>query len=220
MCGRYTLKSTVRQIEAGLGFDCTEVDLRPRFNIAPSQHVAVVPNAGERRLRQFRWGLVPSWAKDLSIGNRLINARAETAAEKPSYRNAFKRRRCLVIADGFYEWKREGQGKTPMYIRMRDGRPFAFAGLWESWRPAGGEELRSCTILTTTPNRLLAPIHDRMPVILPRECYDRWLNPAADDPAALRELLRPSDPDALEAYAVSSLVNSPANDRPQCIEQV
>ena len=168
----------------------------------------------------MRWGLIPSWAKDMSIGSRMINARAETVGEKPSFRNALRRRRCLVLADGFYEWQKLGKQKRPMRIVMQSGEPFAFAGLWETWRDPQGDVIPSCTIITTSANDTLGPIHDRMPVILPRDLEDLWLDNSVDDPDALTSVLTPYDDDAMEAYEVSPLVNSARNDGPEVVERV
>jgi len=202
----------------------------PRFNIAPSQPVAVVrlapgrngPDAAEpgRELVWLRWGLVPSWAKDPAVGNRMINARAETAAEKPAFRAAMKRRRCLVAADGFYEWQSRGsrRRKQPYFIHRRDDRPFAFAGLWESWEGADHSYLETCTLLTTEANDLMRPIHDRMPVILAPESYEPWLHVSHPDPRALAPLLRPSPSEPFEAVPVGTYVNRPGNEGPKCIE--
>lgn len=217
MCGRYTLKTPVDQLRDHFGLRDVNVDLSPRYNIAPTQPVAVVPNRAERSLELFHWGLIPSWAKDPAIGSRMINARAETLAEKPSFREAVKRRRCLVVADGFYEWRRDGSTKTPIYIRLRSQAPFAFAGLWETWRSPERGVISSCTIITTRPNALLAAIHNRMPVILPPEQYGVWLDPTSRSPAELTACLVPFPDEQLEAFAVSRLVNSPANDQPECI---
>ncbi len=194
-----------------------------RFNIAPTQPVAVVrldPQSDEprRELVWLRWGLIPSWAKDPAIGNRMINARAETAAEKPAFRAAFRRRRCLVAADGFYEWQRTGGKKQPYFIHLHDDRPFGFAGLWESWEGPDHSHIESCTLLTTGPNELLRPIHDRMPVILGPESYAPWLDPAVQQPEQLLPLLQPYPSEAMTADAVGTFVNSPRNDGPQCIE--
>ena len=167
----------------------------------------------------MRWGLIPSWAKDKSIGSRMINARAETVAEKPSFRSALRRRRCLILADGFYEWQRVGKSKKPMMVVMRSGEPLAFAGLWETWRDPEGTVIPSCTIITTTPNDLLRLIHNRMPVILPREIEDFWLDDSVDDPAALTSILIPYPADAMEAYEVLSLVNSVANKGPELTDR-
>ncbi len=224
MCGRYTLTAPAEVI--GRLFDLGELPPLgpPRYNIAPSQPIPAVTSGGRpdeapaRQLRLLRWGLVPFWAKDTSIGSRLINARSETAATKPAFRAAMKYRRCLIPADGFYEWKKvPGSGKQPMYVRLAEGRPFAFAGLWESWDDGTGP-LETATILTTEPNDLLADIHSRMPVILPRDAYERWLDPGVQDPGELTDLLGPFPAGRMEAFAVSRVVNSPSNDRPECIE--
>jgi putative SOS response-associated peptidase YedK len=168
----------------------------------------------------MRWGLIPSWAKDQSIGSRMINARAETLSEKPSFRDAFRKRRCLVVADGFYEWQKVAGRKRPMRIVLQTGEPFAFAGLWESWRDPEGTTVRSCTIITTGPNSLIEPIHNRMPVILSRDDEARWLDPEMDDPPSLLQMLAPYPQGAMDAYEISTLVNSPANDVPDCIERL
>jgi putative SOS response-associated peptidase YedK len=223
MCGRFTLTADPADLQEAFEWvDFGNADFTPRYNIAPSQPLAVVPNDGQNKLDFFTWGLVPFWAKDPSIGNRMINARSETLAEKPSFKNAFKRRRCLVLADGFYEWQKvPGQKvKIPTYIRMKDGKPFAFAGLWENWNSPDGSQILSGTIITTEPNSLLAPIHNRMPVILPEADYEHWLRPGEVDPQQLSPLLRPFEADKMEAYAVSRLVNNPANDKLECINPI
>ena len=218
MCGRYTLRTPVEKLAEEFGFDASSVEVSPNYNVAPTQEVAaVLSEGGERRLELLRWGLIPSWADDPGIGSRMINARAETAPEKPSFRRAFRERRCLIPADGFYEWKRTNGTKQPYYIRMREGRPFAFAGLWESWKDDGGPEIRSCAILTTAPNALAGEIHDRMPVILPAGSYDAWLDPEAER-EELVALLAPYPEAEMEAYPVSRFVNSPSNNDPRCIE--
>ena len=218
MCGRYTLRTPVEKLAEEFGFDASSVEVPPNYNVAPTQEVAaVLSEGGERRLELLRWGLIPSWADDPGIGSRMINARAETAPEKPSFRRAFRERRCLIPADGFYEWKRTDGAKQPYYIRMREGRPFAFAGLWESWKDDGSPELRSCAILTTAPNALAGEIHDRMPVILPADSYDAWLDPEAEK-EQLVALLAPYPEAEMEAYPVSRFVNSPSNNDPRCIE--
>ena len=215
MCGRYTLTVPVDRLAAEFDLDEVRAELSPNFNVAPTQSVAaVVAEDGSRRLETLRWGLVPSWADDPEIGSRMINARSETAPEKPSFRSAFRRRRCLIPADGFYEWKREEGGKQPFYIRMNDGRPFAFAGLWESWHDG---EVLSCTILTTSANPLVGEVHGRMPVILPAEDRDAWLDPEAER-EELVSLLRPYPGDDLETFPVSRFVNSPRNNDERCIE--
>ncbi len=218
MCGRYTLRSKPEVIAEAFGLPEAPL-LEPRYNIVPAQAVPAIwldLDRGRRELGLFHWGLIPSWADDPAIGNRMINARAETVAEKPAFRRAFQARRCLVLADGFYEWRREGSRKQPYFIRMRDDRPFAFAGLWERWE-RGGEPIESCTHLTTEPNEEVAPIHDRMPLILPESAYDLWLDPEVKDVRSLQPLLVPYPSDEMEAYPVSTLVNDPVHDVEACI---
>jgi putative SOS response-associated peptidase YedK len=218
MCGRFTLTSAPGRLGQRFALDEGPEELAPRYNIAPSQDVLVVANRAPRALRPLRWGLVPSWAKDSAIGHRMINARAETLAERPAFRSALARRRCLIPADGFYEWQRQGRAKKqPFHIRSRDGAPLAFAGLWELWRGPDGVALGSCVIITTAANALLAPIHDRMPAILPPEAWSAWLDPAEHAAGALTPLLVPCPDDWLEAVPVSTHVNSPAHDDPQCL---
>ena len=217
MCGRYTLKTPVGELAEQFDIEESPSSMTPSYNIAPTQQVAtVLAENGKRKLEMLHWGLIPSWAKDPEVGNRMINARAETVAEKPSYRKAFQERRCLILADGFYEWQKTDNGKQPFYIRMEDESPFAFAGLWESWR--NGREIRSCTIITTAPNELAASIHNRMPVILHPEDYEMWLDPDFDEREPLTSLLKPYPADAMEAYPVSRRVNKPSNNEPGCIE--
>ncbi len=221
MCGRYTL--TVDAAVLATLFDLEPLtEFEPRYNIAPSQPVPIVRSdaEGNRQWATVRWGLIPSWAKDAKIGNRLINARAETAADKPSFRSAYKHRRCLLPADGFFEWVKGPGGKQPNYIRFADGRPFSFAGLWESWKPPEGETVESCTILTTRPNDLIGALHDRMPVILPPERFSDWLANGPLGPDAAEAMLIPHPAEGMEAVPVSTLVNSPKNDGPGCIEPV
>ncbi|WP_035984860.1 SOS response-associated peptidase [Leptolyngbya sp. KIOST-1] len=230
MCGRFSLIQTGEDLAAAFHLK-TVPPLAPRYNIAPTQPVATLlatPEQPEPQVTILQWGLVPSWAKDPAIGSRLINARAETVAEKPSFRAAFKRRRCLVLADGFYEWqqpqgqstaKGKRQPKRPHYIFLTDHRPFAFAGLWEHWSdPIGGGELQTCTILTTEPNSLMEPIHNRMPVILYPEDYAAWVDPDYSQPHNLQAMLRPHDADTMARHPVSTVVNSPQHDSPACIE--
>ncbi len=220
MCGRYTLKTPAGDLAERFGVVGDVPSLEPRYNVAPTQEVAaVLADSGGRRLEMLRWGLIPSWAKDPEMGNRMINARAETAPEKPSFRKAFRERRCLIPADGFYEWQKTNNGKQPFYIRMRDGSPFAFAGLWESWQDADGPTVRSCAIITTRANELVGEVHDRMPVILDPEDHDLWLDPDFDETDPLASLLKPYPADAMEAYPVSRFVNSPRNDDERCIER-
>jgi putative SOS response-associated peptidase YedK len=216
MCGRFLLQAPVDVLQRAFGFE-ERPNLRPRYNIAPTQAVPIVRrnDGGGRELALVRWGLIPAWAKEAGIGSRLINARSETMAEKPAFRSAFRKRRCLVPADGFYEWRKpEGGGpKQPMLIRRRGEGPFAFAGLWERWRGPEGE-VETCTILTTEANSILAPIHDRMPVILDPASYDRWLDPAQ---TGAEELLRPCPDGWLEAFPVSTRVNNVRNDAAELI---
>jgi putative SOS response-associated peptidase YedK len=220
MCGRYTLRTPMQTLVEEFGIVGTLPEIQPRYNVAPTQEVAaVLTEDDERHLEMLRWGLIPSWADDPAIGNRMINARAETVSEKPSFRKAFKERRCLIPADGFYEWQKTGSGKQPYYIRMEDGSPFAFAGLWEIWGRSG-EEIRSCTILTTDANELVGEVHPRMPVILPPEDYGLWLDPDIQEAEPLLDLLRPYPDEAMEAYQVSRLVNSPSNDDERCVESM
>jgi putative SOS response-associated peptidase YedK len=195
-------------------------DLLPRFNIAPGQPVAVVrqeARAEGRELAFLRWGLIPDWADDPSIGNRLANARSETAATKPSFRRAFQSRRCLVVADGFYEWQKTNGRKQPYFVGLQSDRPFGLAGLWERWEKHG-EPVESCTILTTDANELMQPIHERMPVILPPDQYALWLDPRCQETGKLAKLLQPFPSEGMLAYRVSALVNNPKNDVPQCVE--
>jgi putative SOS response-associated peptidase YedK len=223
MCGRYSL-ATPADTLAGHFRLSHAPPVSPRYNIAPSQPIAIVRMSAPRHERecvQVRWGLIPSWAKDPGIGNKMINARAETVAEKPAFREAFARSRCLVPADGYYEWQREGrmgQRKQPFYICLRDGRPFAFAGLWERWAGPDGTIIESCAILTTEPNESLKDIHDRMPVILAQADYDQWLDPAIRQAQLLQPLLRPYPPEDMTACAVSLRVNDPGHDDTGCIE--
>jgi putative SOS response-associated peptidase YedK len=175
---------------------------------------------GVKALIPVRWGLIPSWAKDMSVGSKMINARAETISEKPSYRNAFKKRRCLVVADGFYEWQSFSGAKRPIYIRFKSGRPFGFAGLYEIWNSPEGEEITTCTIITTQANELMRPIHERMPVIIPKEKEELWLDPKTEEQSLLFSLLKPYPADQMEAYPVSKKVNSPKNNSPDCLTQL
>ncbi len=219
MCGRYTLKTPAADL-AEL-FAVPEAPTLPfRYNIAPTQSVPVVravPGGQGRELVSLRWGLIPSWAQDPSIGNRMINARSDTASSKPSFRSAFRQRRCLVLADGFYEWQKRGSKKQPYYFQMRSGRPFAFAGLWEHWT-GEGEIIESCTILTTDANGVVRPVHERMPVILAPDQYERWLDPKVQQPDAVQTLLRPYPDEEMAAYPVGLRVNSPRNDDPVCVQ--
>ena len=218
MCGRFALGWPSKNVKEH--FHLPEVPkLVPRYNIAPSQDVAVIRHLTEDRPRQLdmlHWGLIPHWAKDRKIGYKMINARAETLAEKPSFRTAFKKRRCLIAADGFYEWLHSGKIKQPYHIKLKDGNLFGFAGLWESWHDPEGGRLESCTIITTGANALVKQIHDRMPVIIQPESYDLWLD-INTRKETLQQLLRPYPAEEMVAYQVSSKVNSPKNDTPDCL---
>lgn len=217
MCGRFSLKASPDDLWKTLDAEAI-AGYRPRYNIAPTQDVlGVIVEEGGRRARMLRWGLVPFWADDIRIGNRMINVRSETVAEKPAFRNAFARRRCLVAADGFYEWQASPSGKRPHRIQKRDGRPFCFAGLWERW-DRGGQVVESCGILTRAADEVLAPIHDRMPVILDGSWCTAWLSPDTEADTLL-EMLRGAPAPELEVYPVSTLVNRPSNDLPECLER-
>lgn len=219
MCGRFALALDPADLQDAFPEFTFPAGLAPRYNIAPTQPILALPNDGSGKADFFVWGLLPSWAKDPALGARLINARAETLDEKPSFRAAYKYRRCLIFADGFYEWQaqRGAKVKVPHFIRLKSGEPFAFAGLWERWEAADGSEVRTAAIITTLPNELVRPIHNRMPVILPRQAYGQWLDPAPRPSADLRPLLIPYPAAEMEARPVSALVNNPANDRPECL---
>ncbi|MEW4220984.1 SOS response-associated peptidase [Rossellomorea marisflavi] len=211
MCGRFSLIESVHELQQQFEFELS-ADLQPRFNIAPSQEVfSIISDGKKRRGGTLRWGLVPHWAKEAKIGYKMINARAEGIDEKPSFREPFRKKRCLIIADGFYEWKKVDDRKQPYRFIMKDRKPFAFAGLWETWKK-GDAPLHTCTIITTTPNAVTEDIHDRMPVILKREDYDRWLDPSNQAVDKLKSLLVPYSAEEMELYPVSELVNSPKND--------
>ena len=215
MCGRYTLTIDPAELQDMLALGEMPAELHPRYNIAPTQSVPVVTSADDRKVELFHWGLIPSWSKDPSMASRMINARAETLHEKPAYRVPFARKRCLILADGFFEWKQQGKGKQPFFIHLKSREPFAFAGLWDQWTSPEGEEKRSCSIITCEPNELMSELHNRMPAILDRETMWDWLDPAAE-PIALRALLVPyAKP--MAAYPVSRLVNQPNNDSPECV---
>lgn len=219
MCGRYTLASSGEELQEE--FDLESVpELPSRYNIAPSQDVPVITNRHPREIELFRWGLVPYWAKDVSIGYKMINARAESLGDKPAFKGAFARRRCLVVADGFYEWKKLARGKQPWHMRLPSKRPFAFAGLWEYWKSPEGEPLTSCTVVTRPATGAAASIHDRMPLVLPPKARSRWLSPESEDPAALTDFLRHLPPPNLEIHPVSRRVNSPEHEGPDLVEPV
>jgi len=225
MCGRYSQTQSAEIIAQAFQVDNVPT-LKPRYNIAPTQSVATVLQAStgtNRQLKMLHWGLIPSWAKDRKMGARLINARAETVAEKPAFRSAFRQRRCLVLADGFYEWQQQEnqKQKQPFYFRMNEKHPFAFAGLWEHWQDQdSGEEIESCTLLTTDPNELMKPIHNRMPVILDAKDYELWLDPEVKKSELLQPLLRPYPTEEMTAFPVSKAVNKPSNDTAECINSI
>lgn len=218
MCGRFTLTVDTTELQNAFPDFTFPKGGGPRFNIAPTQPVLALANDGRNTADYFTWGLIPSWAKDPEIGSRLINARAETLGEKPSFRGGYKYKRCLIFADGFYEWKAQAGAKTkiPHFIRLTSGKPFAFAGLWDEWHSPDGSQIKSCTIITTEPNELMSTLHNRMPVILPNNAYAQWLDASPRKPEELQGLLVPYPSAAMTAYPVSTLVNSPANDRAEC----
>jgi putative SOS response-associated peptidase YedK len=222
MCGRFTLTVNPADLQDAFEQFTFPARFAPRFNIAPSQPVLAIPNDDKAAADFFIWGLIPMWAKDPSIGSRLINARSETLAEKPSFRGSYRHKRCLILADGFYEWKTFGgrKTKTPYFIHMHDRKPFAMAGLWDHWESPEGSSLKTCTIITTAPNELMQSIHDRMPVILHPRDYGKWLDPAPQTPERLQLLLKPYPADAMTAYQVSTLVNKVTNDLPKLVVPV
>lgn len=219
MCGRFTLTVDPAELQDAYPDAKFPAQFAPRFNIAPTQPVLAIPNDGENKADFFVWGLIPSWAKDPSIGSRLINARGETLAEKPSFRGSYKYKRCLILADGFYEWKAQPgtKVKVPHFIHLKNRQPFAFAGLWDEWNSPDGSQVRSCTIVTIEPNELMAPIHNRMPVILPHDAYAQWIDPAVRTPDSLGALIKPYPAEEMAAYPVSTLVNNPKNDLAECV---
>lgn len=221
MCGRFTLTLSAEQIEARFGVPLP-AQHKPRYNIAPTQEIlTLISDKQGRRVENLRWGLIPHWAKDPKIAQRLINARAETLFEKPSFRDAVKQRRCLIIADGFYEWRQTEKGrKVPVYVRLKSKKPFGFAGLWERWKSPEGQTIQTCTIITTEPNDLIKPIHSRMPVIVPRELEEFWLDPSPRARAELERVLRPYQAEEMELFEVSAAVSSPSTDGPECIAPV
>jgi putative SOS response-associated peptidase YedK len=219
MCGRFALTVDPSDLQEAFPEFSFPAQAAPRFNIAPSQPILAVPNDGTNKADFFVWGLIPSWAKDPTIGSHLINARAETLAEKPAFRSAYKYHRCLIFADGFFEWQAQPgeKSKIPHFIRLKSGKPFAFAGLWEHWQSPDGSEVKSATIITTAPNELMTPIHNRMPVILPEEACTQWIDPSPQPSSRFQSLLMPYPAGEMEAFPVSTLVNSPGNDRPEVL---
>ena len=224
MCGRFASKGSAKDIEKEFKVGkLNKLKFAPRYNIAPSQTIpAILETDGARTAQELRWGLIPSWAKDDAIGNKLINARAETLSEKPSFRNAFRSHRCIIPASGFYEWAKKGaSAKQPFYFYLKEKPVFGFAGLWEEWLDKqSGELVETCTIITTEANEVLEPVHDRMPVILKAEDYDRWLDEKLKDTAELQSLLVPYPADEMASHAVSRAINNPAYDAPELIDRL
>lgn len=223
MCGRYRLSRRKEIIEEYFGCAPWDGDWSPRYNIAPTQPVPVIrehPKEPARQISLMKWGLIPNWATDPSIATGTINAKSETAATKPAFRDPLKLRRCLIPADAFYEWKRAAAGKQPFCFEVNEGELFAFAGLWDGWKDASGNWVKTCTILTTTPNSVTATVHDRMPVILDRESYDLWLNPGTTNVQVVLELLKPYDAHPMRCYPVSTRINHVANDGEECSRHV
>jgi putative SOS response-associated peptidase YedK len=221
MCGRFEIHSTLEIIAKLFGIDPLGFDIKPNYNVAPSQDIAIVVREGNKnRLVSCRWGFVCSWSKDMSQAFKMINARAETVAEKPSFREAFQKKRCLVVADGFYEWQKVGATKKPVYIHLRSGKPMGFAGLYNTWTSPEGEKICTSTIITTEANEILYPIHDRMPVITPEDKFETWLGPMERDKDTLKTILKPYPAEDLEIYEISSKVNSVKYNAPDVIEPV
>ena len=219
MCGRFTVAMDIEELqEAFPGVDFG-LYLKPNYNVAPSQQVLAIPNFDAGKALPFQWGLIPSWSKDKKIGYKMINARAETLHEKPSFKKPYRSQRCLIPANGFFEWKKQGTQKTPIYIQLKSKKPFAFAGLWEKWEPGDQEPIQSFTIITTEANDFLKPIHQRMPVILKPDDYAHWLNPEIKEFDQLAGLLAPYAADEMSFYPVSTFVNSPKNNNAECIKE-
>ncbi|KLH98237.1 SOS response-associated peptidase [Brevibacillus formosus] len=221
MCGRFTIVFDAETLLNRFDIEDIPFDWREIYNVAPGQKIpAIIENKEERRIGQLKWGLVPFWSKDEKIGYKMINAKSETIQEKPAFRNLFTRKRCIIPADGFYEWKKVGKDKQPMRIMMKTGEPFAFAGLYDTWTSPEGEKLHSCTIITTKPNEVVADIHDRMPVILKKQDEQLWLDREKFDADLLQSLLVPYDHDQMRAYPVATIVGNPKNDQPECIQEI
>jgi putative SOS response-associated peptidase YedK len=222
MCGRFSLSQTAEALAQDFHVQ-TVPEVEPQYNIAPTHMVLAVlynPDSKKREFKRLHWGLIPSWAKDSKLGSKLINARAETVVEKPAFRSAFKHRRCLIVADGFYEWQQQAGRKQPFYFRLQNQQPFGFAGLWEQWESSAKQSIASCTILTTQPNELVQPFHDRMPVILQQQDYDLWLDPQVQTPEPLQPLLHPYPASSMSAYPVSTAVNNPKYNSQECVNEV
>ena len=221
MCGRFAFINNLVQLKEEFEVDDPTFDLTFNYNVAPTQLIiAVVRDDGKNKLAHFRWGLIPFWAKDKNIGYKLINARSETIAEKNSFKQAFKKRRCLIVASGFFEWKKVGKEKIPMYITLKSRKPISFAGLWEIWKSHEGDEIKSCTILTTVPNKLMEHIHNRMPAIMQSENREQWLDNSSYDKTKLQQTLTPYADDEMECWEVNKTVNSPMNNTEKNIQPV
>ncbi len=220
MCGRFVRNSDILTITTEFNIEQTSFDLEPSYNVAPTQNIIIIINDGKKQLIECEWGFIPSWAKEPSVGNKMINARSETVADKPTFKSAFKNRRCLVVADGFYEWRKEGGVKIPIYIHLKSGKPFGFAGLYNPWISPEGDQICTCTIVTTEANELLKPIHNRMPVIIPEDQQDLWLDPAVQEKEPLLSLLNAFDSKEMDFYDVSPMVNSPKNNSPDIIKPI
>ncbi len=221
MCGRFALSAKTKQIEKLVPGLKSEIEITPRYNIAPTQNVLSVLNSNNQEFHLIKWGLIPFWSKDEKIGSKLINARIETLQEKPAFRNPLKSKRCIIFADGFYEWdKNSSSGKIPYFIRLKSNEPFAFAGLWDSWKNSDSTVVNSCTIITTRANDLMQNIHNRMPVILQNEIIQKWLSNDNFDLKMIEELKEPYSSNKMEMYMVSTIVNSPINDNPICTNRL
>jgi len=220
MCGRFVLTANTEAIQTSFDLTTMPATMQPRYNIAPTQPVALITNESPHELTFYKWGLIPSWSKDVSAASKMINARSESAAEKPAFRSAFKRRRCIIPADGFYEWQQREGEKVPLFIHFKDRELFGMAGLWEVWHDPDGGEIRTCTILTSDANDFMKPIHNRMPVILHKDDYPLWLSPSEEPISVLQGLMKPYEGDNLTAYPVSKMINRPGNDAPELIQPV
>ena len=220
MCGRFVRSSPISSIAEAFNIQQASIEIAPSYNISPTQEIVIINKKGTKQLMQCTWGFLPSWARDPSMGSKMINARAETVASKPTFKSAFRKQRCLVIADGFYEWHKIKNKKTPVYIHLKSGRPFGFAGLYNPWTSPEGKMFCTCTIITTSANELLEPIHDRMPVIIPRDKEDLWLNPEEQDQDVLLGLLKPYPSEEMQMHEVSAKVNYPTYNSPEAIKPV
>lgn len=220
MCGRFSLYSSFEAIQEELDIKDIKFDYFPSYNIAPSQNILAIVKESPAHFEYLKWGLIPYWAKEQNIGYKMINAKSETIAEKPSFKKPFEKQRCLIIADGFFEWKKTKDGKIPYFIKLKTGKPFSFAGLFDIWRSPNGSEIKSCTIITCEPNELIKNIHDRMPVIMDKKARSLWLDNSSFNKESLLRLLGPFDPNKIEAYKVSSVINSPKNNSEGCIKPI